>query len=88
VKRNITAKSAAAPKLAGYSFNNATIDIVPSWLDCLENPDSEPARDHLARVLDQALKSHLGEDRYSGILKGRENEIAPQRGISGTEKRS
>jgi len=78
VKTNITTKSAAAQKLAGYSFRNATADIVAAWLDCLAHPESESARNRLATHLYLALKGHLDGIRYSGILQGREVEIAQE----------
>ena len=72
---NPHSKPAAFPEKAGNSPESSIPDIASAWLSYCGDPDSQANRDHMAHNLDQIFKSRLPNERYDGIMKGREADV-------------
>ena len=68
-------QSAVFQKKAGYSPNITKRNLTSAWLKYARNPACPAATDHLAICLDALLKFRLPRGRYTGILKGHEDEV-------------
>jgi len=68
-----TRKSAASSKSAGYSPSST--DLPLAWLNYCDHPESPETKNILAIHLDSILKERLPDNRYEGILSGREEEV-------------